>query len=151
MQPGDRLIVAFVTEPNKKSFSSWPIHITLVPWFRVDMSSGELAKYLRAKYVNSRPFKVTALGKAMFGYKKRKTVNLVQSDELMKIEGQTRRALHAVKAWIVDEADKTRNFRPHVTVQGNEQLHEGTEFVCDKLYIVQQQGKFKTIEAEIEL
>jgi 2'-5' RNA ligase len=116
------------------------------------MSSDELASQLKRAYVGSTEFQVHVHGEAQFGYKKRKTVNVVEASELMKLEGQTRRTLHAHKAWVVDEADKTRGkFRPHVTAQSTMRVHEGDTFGCDKLYIVEQKGDYKQISSEVSL
>jgi 2'-5' RNA ligase len=153
MLPGDRLICAFVkTQLPGSTFTDWPLHITIVPWFRLDTASQQLAKQLKEHYINSGGFKVAVLDEAQFGYKKTKVVNLVAASELMKLEGQTRRLLHTHKAWVVDEADKTRRgFRPHVTVLGIDRVHKGDRFDCDYLYIVSQHGDFKQIDSVIIL
>lgn len=154
MRPGDRLVCAFV-EPQAigAQFKDWPLHITIVPWFRVDLPSAMLGDELAASYVGSKAFEVSVLAEAQFGYKKRKTVNLVTAPDLFKLEGQTRRLLHAHKAWVVDEADNTRRgFRPHVTHLGDGRLklREGDKFLCGKLYIVEQKGDIKEIAAVID-
>lgn len=153
MLPGDRLICTFVTEQSAGSiFTDWPLHITIVPWFRLDISSTQLAKQLKKHYIGSNTFKVNVLDKVQFGYRKPKVVNLVTAPELMKLEGQTRRLLHAHKAWVVDEADKTRHgFRPHVTVLSTGRVHEGDSFSCDRLYIVSQHGNFKQVDSVVML
>src|SRR5665647_80127 len=99
MLPGDRLICALVNnQPVGTVFKDWPLHITIVPWFRLDMSSSQLAERLQKHYIGSRAFQVTVENESQLGYKKRKLVNLVAAPELMKLEGQTRRLLHAHKA-----------------------------------------------------
>jgi 2'-5' RNA ligase len=133
------------------TFKDWPLHLSIVPWFRLKISSLELANELHEHYVGSQPFQVNVLQEAQFGYKKKKTVNIVDTPELRRLEGQTRRLLHTHKAWIVDEADKTRNFHPHVTTQKTKRAHEGDSFKCDCLYIVSQHGDFKQIDCEVIL
>jgi 2'-5' RNA ligase len=153
MLPGDRVICAFVTQQSVGSiFTDWPLHITIVPWFRLDSTSAQLAEQLKKHYISSNAFTVTVLDEVRFGYKRTKLVNLVGAPELMKLEGQTRRLLHAHKAWIVDEADKTRRgFRPHVTALSTGRVHSGENFMCDRLYIVSQHGNFKRIDSVITL
>ena len=77
MQPGDRLICAFV-EPQAPGtqFKDWFLHITIVPWFRLDMPSSQLAEALKKNYIGSQPFEVKVENETHFGYKKRKLVNL---------------------------------------------------------------------------
>lgn len=149
MQSGDRLVCAFVEDlPVGAQFTDWLLHITVVPWLRVKLPSERLARELHEHYVSSQPFTVKVQAETMFGYKKRKSVNLVAAPELMKLEGQTRRLLHAHSAWVVDEADHTRHgYRPHVTHQKTGRLHEGGFFRCDQLYIVEQKGDYKEVAA----
>lgn len=153
MLPGDRSIAAFVKEQSTGAiFTDWPLHITIVPWFRLDISSPQLAARLQKHYIGSNAFKVTVLDEVKLGYKKTKGVNLVAAPELIKLEGQTRRLLHAYQAWVVDEADKTRRgFHPHVTAQSADRVHEGDSFTCDRLYIVSQHGDFKQIDSVVML
>ena len=153
MLPGDRLICAFVKQqPAGYEFKDWPLHITIVPWFRLNIPSTQLAELLQKRYIGSHSFIVAVLDEAQFGYKKRKLVNLVTAPELIRLEGQTRRLLHANKAWIVDEADKTRSsFRPHVTALSVGRLRQGDSFSCNCLYIISQHGNFKLIDDVISL
>ncbi|HVV66737.1 MAG TPA: 2'-5' RNA ligase family protein [Candidatus Saccharimonadales bacterium] len=152
MRPGDRLVCILLDpQPVEYTFKKWPLHITIVPWFRMDQSSALLAEELKEHYIGAQPFTITVGSEAKFGYKKQKLVNLVSAPMLMRIEGQTRRLLHQYKAWIVDEADETRNFRPHITAQEGEQAKEGSSINCDRACIISQQGGYKRIEAEIIL
>jgi len=153
MLPGDRLIAAFIKDQSTGAvFTDWPLHITVVPWFRLDISSPQLAAQLQEHYIGSDNFEVAVLDEVQLGYKKTKVVNLVAALELMKLEGQTRQLLHAHKAWVVDEADKTRRgFRPHVTAQSADRVHEGDSFTCGRLYIVSQRGDFKQIDSVVML
>ncbi len=153
MRPGDRIICALVDNQAVGSqFKEWPLHITIVPWFRLTIASSELAALLKKSYIGSKQFTALVTDEAQFGYKKTKTVNLVEAPELKRLEGQTRRLLHTHRAWVVDEADKTRGrFRPHITVLKAGRMHQGDHFICDRLYIVSQHGDYKMIDAEIIL
>jgi len=123
-----------------------------VPWFRVDLPAVELASGLKEALVGSHPFDVKVGEEAWFGYRRHKQVSLVEAEPLMRLEGQTRRFLHVHKAWVVDEADKTRRkFRPHVTVQQDDRLQRGDVFRCDRLYVVEQHGEYKEVERIINL
>lgn len=153
MLPGDRLVCAFVEkQPIGATFKDWPLHITIVPWFRLDIPSIQLAEQLQKHYIGSNVFRIAVLEEIQLGYKKHKLANLLAGPELMKLEGQTRRLLHAYNTWVVDEADRTRQgFRPHVTVLGTGRVHQGDSFDCDRLYIVSQHGDFKQVDSVINL
>ncbi len=154
MQPGDRLVCVLVTQlANGAVFSQWPLHITLVPWFRSEVSSELLVELFSESLEDVQPFEVEVAGEATFGYRGRKTVSLIkQPSPLEEIEGRVRHILKTNSSWIVDESTKaTRSFRPHVTFQKNECLHEGDRFVCDQLYIIEQKGDHKLVAGTVGL
>ncbi|HSH18260.1 MAG TPA: 2'-5' RNA ligase family protein [Candidatus Saccharimonadales bacterium] len=155
MLPGDRLLCVFLDErPAGDSFTDWPLHITIVPWFRTAVPTNELTAHMKERLNSVTPFTFIVGGEAGFGFKGRKLVNLVeQPSPLDTIERQTRNLLHEHEAWLVDETTKKRrSFRPHVTVQKSGRVHEGDTFLCNALYIVEQKGGgHKEISARIEL
>ena len=153
MLPGDRVLCIFVKNQSVGfTFKEWPLHVTIVPWFRIDIASVDLAEQLISVYVGHATFKVLVSEEKEFGYKHFKTVNIVNAPELYRLEGQTRRFLNYHKAWIVDEADKTRrNYAPHVSMINSKRLHAGDEFFCDRVSIVIQCAGYKQIDGEILL
>lgn len=155
MIPGDRLLCAFVANQPAvgDSFSDWPLHVTIIPWFRAELPSQDLGRELAGRLDGIAPFRVSIDGESHFGFKGRKTVNLIKTPTpLMDIERQARAILRENKAWLVDETTKTRRpFMPHVTVQKSGRVHEGDSFSVDKLYIVEQKGQHKVIVEVIQL
>ncbi|MDB5181616.1 MAG: hypothetical protein JWP13_379 [Candidatus Saccharibacteria bacterium] len=154
MVPGDRLFCIFL-EPYTANytFKDWPLHITIVPWFRTDISAEELGMEVDESLDEVEPFMVRVGVEARFGHRGRKLVNLIDlPSPLETIEKQIRDILHAHHAWLVDETTKKhRAFRPHVTTQKSGRLHEGNTFRCDSLYIVEQKGEYKEIVSRIAL
>ena len=144
MQPGDRLVCVFVSEPPLE-FKDWPLHVTVVPWFRTDLTSAELADELQSRLSGYKGFQAVMGDEAAFGH--HKTVNLVaQPTPLIEIEEQVRTALKQHHAWLVDETTKRgREYRPHVTAQKTGRLYRGDCFVVNKLYIIEQKGGLKKI------
>lgn len=152
MLPGDRLVCAFVkTQTVGTQFRQWPLHVTIVPWFRADEPSEALARSLRRSLKNIEPFVAIAGGEALFGARKSKPVRLLRPVQSFKLLEQAVRAcLHQKRAWLVDETTKTRrDFVPHVTDQAASRLAEGDRFWCTQLYIVEQKGNYKEIVSEI--
>lgn len=152
MLPGDRLVCAFL-EPRVvgTQFKTWFLHVTIVPWFRLDDVSETVARGLEKALKTVVPFELVGDGSAKFGPHKNRPVRLLgQSTPLMLIERQVRNYLHKKRAWIVDETTKVRRqFRPHVTNQGENGMAEGDTFRCDRLYIVEQKGDCKEIVSEV--
>lgn len=154
MIPGDRLVCVFA-EPHEPGdcFLTWPLHITVVPWFRAEIGSDALAAAIGKHVASITPFVVTMGSEAHFGRQGRKLVSLVElPSPLETLERQVRAVLRTYDAWIVDETTKRRQpFRPHVTAQGDERLFHGDSFVCDQLYIVEQLGGTKTVAGAVRL
>jgi hypothetical protein len=137
MLPGDRLIVAFLEEHTEgHTFEDWPLHITIVPWFR-----------------NEVPTEDISIEAANFGRNGQKAVELVRTPTpLMAIERLVRRYLHRQGSWIVDETTRVqRSFRPHITRQATEQAKPQQQFYIPILCIVEQRGDYKEITAVIHL
>jgi len=154
MIPGDRLICAFIeNRPNGDTFMEWPLHATIVPWFRLDMATSELATKIMQKLSAIEPFMVTVGGEAGFGHRGRKVVNLIETPSpLETIERLARRLLHDHDAWLVDETTKRQHgFRPHVTRQKSGRVQEGGTFTIENLYIVEQKGEYKEVVGRIDL
>lgn len=146
MQPGDRLICAFVKPLTPGAeFKLWPLHVTIVPWFRVEISLDRIAKEIGDALTEVQPFEAVVGGEAHFG--RNKLVNLVrQPTPLMEIEKKVRSVLKSHDAWIVDETTKRRrSYRPHVTEQKSERVHEGDSFLVNRFYVVEQLGGSKKV------
>ena len=146
MLPGDRLVCAFV-EPQAvgKQFSDWLLHVTVVPWFRLDEPSEQIAVGLERALCPIGPFEARAGETVQFGPKKNRPARLLTPTvPLEELEKRARNYLHKKRAWLVDETTKKpRQFRPHVTVQKSDELTEGQKFKVHKLYIVEQKGDYR--------
>jgi hypothetical protein len=134
-------------------FSKWPLHVTIIPWFRLDDLSEQIARGLTEAMSSISPFLATVGEEVLFGPRKDRPANLLQlPSPFMHIEPKVRSYLHKKRAWLVDETTKRRyEFRPHVTVQGSHRLKPGDGFSCGRLYIVEQMGDYKKVTAEVIL
>ena len=151
MRPGDRLVCAFVDSIHVgHEFTTWPLHVTIVPWFRNEIASEELAADIN-DYMDTTVFHVEMGEEAKLGHGK--VGNWVQQPTpFTDIEPRVRAALKNHGSWLVDETtQKQRPYKPHVTAQKANRLHEGDKWQCDKLYIVEQKGDHKEVMAEIYL
>ena len=154
MLPGDRLVCAFVEQQQVRAqFKTWLLHITLVPWFRLDLSTVQITQGLERALKKVETMKVVTADEAQFGPRKNRTVRLLQSSEqLERIEVKVRNYLHKKRAFLLDETTKKPySFRPHVTAQNGFLLPENVRFMIDRLYIVEQKGDYKEIVSEVLL
>jgi hypothetical protein len=152
VKPGDRLVCAFIDSFEiGHQFRSWYLHVTVVPWFRLEQPSDKLATEFEQSLRGVASFKVLMDDETRFG--RNKLVNLVaQPTPFMEVEKRVRSVLKPHGAWLVDETTKVaRAYRPHVTEQASGRLHAGDSFECDRLYIVEQKGGYKEITAIIQL
>lgn len=154
MLPGDRLVCAFVeNQPVGTQFKTWLLHVTIVPWFRLDEAVDAIEQGLKQAMYGIKPFDVTTDGEALFGPRKNRPVRLLlPTGQLEQIETKARTYLRKERAFLIDETTKKPySFRPHVTAQNGFLLPEGTMFRIDRLYIVQQKGDYKEIVNEVTL
>lgn len=153
MLPGDRLICAFAKPQAEAKFKAWPLHVTIVPWFRLAAPSLELAAEIEAVLAGTAAFEVIMAEETKLGHKKGKIGNwIAEPTQFMDIESRLRAVLKSHNAWLVDETTRQqRPFRAHVTAQAAERLQAGDRWHCDRLYIVEQTGDYKEIMAEIPL
>lgn len=154
MLPGDRLVCTFV-EPQTAGlqFKTWLLHVTIVPWFRLQEDTNVIAEGLERAMYSVEPFDVKTGDEAQFGPRKNRPVRLLHpTDQLERIETKVRDYLHKKRAFLVDETTKKPySFRPHVTAQNGFLLPADTKLYIDRLYIVEQKGDYKDIASEIKL
>lgn len=153
MLPGDRLVCVFLKPQTAGTqFKDWLLHATIVPWFRLESSSRQVAEGLERALTAIGPFEAKAGEEVVMGPRKRQARLLQQDTGFTDIEQKVRNYLRKKRAWLVDETTKKpRQFRPHVTVQKSKELNEGQTFKVEKLYIVEQKGNYKEVVAEISL
>lgn len=154
MQPGDRLICAFVREQSVGTeFEKWFLHVTVVPWFRLADSSELIAAGLKQALKTVKPFEAVGDSIATFRSRKNQPVRLLeQPTSFVLIEQKTRAYLRKKRAWLVDETTKKRQqFRPHVTSQAGDELAQGEKFMVASIYIVEQKGEHKEVVGEVKL
>lgn len=150
MLPGDRLACLFVEARRVgERFKRWPLHVTIVAWFRLDTPSEQLGLGLQRALHAVEPFTVQTGGEARFGPRKRLVRLLEDSMPLTDIEHKTRAYLHKKRALLIDETTRRHyDFWPHVTTQGEQALGAGAILRFERLYIVEQKGDYKEIVSE---
>ncbi|MGH7237323.1 MAG: hypothetical protein ACREGF_02195 [Candidatus Saccharimonadales bacterium] len=144
MKPGDRLICCLVRPlASGASFSDWPLHITIVPWFRINVVSSRLVNELSLnKFL---PFKVTLGSESSLGVNKPVTLIKLPS-ALTEIEAVIHNYLHDKGAWLVDETTKEpHSFLPHITWQKGVKPAGG--FRIAEIQLMQQTGGSKMVVA----
>ena len=151
MLPGDRLACLFVGRMHRGDrFRQWPLHITIVPWFRLPDLNEDLGSGLERALWSVRPFAARADGEAHFGPRRRLVRLLDVAPPLVTVEYKVRGYLHKKRAWLVDETTKRHyDFRPHVTAQHEQELPATAVVECARLYIVEQKGDYKEIVSEV--
>src|SRR5579884_2039323 len=127
MKPGDRLVCSFIKDIDRGTrFKAWPLHLTIVPWFRAEEPLKKLEDGLAGSIKGIKEFTATAGETAFFGHKKSKEVTLIdQPSAYSDLEKSVRAYLKSLSAWIVDESTKRKPvFRPHVTAQEGKKLNQ---------------------------
>ena len=152
MRPGDRLVCAFV-EPQAVGvqFKEWLLHVTIVPWFRLEDNADNIVAGLQKALTPIKPFEAKIIGETLKGPRKR-PAHILEPAKFPEVEQRVRSYLHKKRAWLVDETTKKpRQFQPHVTFQGETHLPPGANVVCDCIYVIEQKGNYKRVAARIDL
>lgn len=156
---GDRVIVSLLQPLARgEQFGKWPLHLTLMPWFRSNLGGFELQKVIATSLEGLEPFSATMGGMAHFGFNDQVPVRVVETPN--GFEAIHARLLATFQAHpeihVLDTEHVGPQFRAHVTVHGYEPLREGDLIACNDLQIVKLAaihpgGSTKEVEGEIDL
>lgn len=150
MQPRDLLVGVFIEKFDVgDTFEEWPLHVTLVPWFRLETAKEQFIRKLKKELAPIKPFTDTAGEREIFSKR--------EANVLDKRKWQT---LHeAVLACVYNTAEPAARqfrfvaeaFQPHVTVQPDGGLRAGESVEADVVYVVEQRGDYKQVVETINL
>lgn len=121
MRKGRNQIIAIGAEPFEQGqeFDVWPLHITLVPWFK-DAKQSKVSDGLEAISGYIKPFHVHLGEKALFGARNDIPVRLVkENDTLLNLHLKALTVVHDAKGQL-DYGIVGYRYRPHMTERGSE-------------------------------
>ncbi len=117
--------------------SSWPLHITVVPPFETEADTAVLADALAAAAADQTELTVVAAGDDLFGRRHNIPVTLIADDErLSALRERLLAAVRPLAASPEDRAFSRPEFRPHVTVKGENRVHNGDELHLTQIALV---------------
>jgi 2'-5' RNA ligase len=127
---GDYILVCFLDEEPigkrwQRSRNSWPLHITLVPWFNLTQPA-TLVKQLRAIASQLRPFMVTFDKAESFNEHTMVTL-LREQQDVMVLHENLLQALGRLNAHLTSGAWIHDNFKAHVTHHRGMHIPQGGE------------------------
>ncbi|WP_157181099.1 2'-5' RNA ligase family protein [Actinopolymorpha alba] len=115
----------------------WPLHLTLVPNFSIELAQDRLRDLLQRALVRQESISVTAAGDDLFGPRRTVQVTLLQArQELLLLHTSIVAALFDAGAIFDNPEYVNAGYRPHVTVCPWRRLRSGDEVVVDSLAIV---------------
>lgn len=157
-RPGDRLIVAFVEAPPRSSFVSWPLHVTLMPWFASKLTDEQLRQVVQHALQGATPFQAELGEEAYFGHNPHVPVRVVATPNgFVDLHERILRAFTDnphIKLLVTEHIGT--EFRAHITQHHDANLPAGEHIFCDRIHIVelakiQAGGALKTIKTEVDL
>ncbi len=143
--PSKELLLVYAIEPLfvQKAFSrlNWPLHITLVPWFRIP--NIDTLRTTLAQFAHQRaPFFVVAKGEALFGHNHTIKVTLVEPNKAVQTLHDDLLAVVAQQCGAVSNTQFIgQYFRPHATHQTHSVLQEGSQVQIDHFWLVELSSK----------
>ncbi len=130
-------VLVHILEPVKIGlrFTSWPLHITLLPWFSAS-DYDELQKQLKKLLISHQKFSVETGERAYFGYQGKLPVTLIEpNDKLQQLHEELLKLVEA-NNWNLEGRYVGSQYRPHVTQQVGKDA-EDSPVVIDKVTIVE--------------
>lgn len=115
----------------------WPLHVTVVPRFSIDMSAEALFSLTKNLVRNQTPATAIAADDEYFGEDNSVHVTLLDmSDELIRMHMHLYTELQKAGAVFDEPKYCGQNYRAHVTVQKSGRLQRGDSVLVDQLTLV---------------
>lgn len=136
-----RLVVVLPLSPLRDGDSfavkEWPLHITVLPPFHTDAELAAIAAAIASVRVPDAPLMVTAGREEMFGRRENIPVTLIDDNEaLARLHRDLIDAVRPLAAIPDESAFTGARFRPHVTIKGQNQVHEGERLTMTQIALV---------------
>lgn len=136
-----KYVIIKLLEPKKEGVqfaaSDWPLHVTLVPRFVINLEGTGLLEKMATLLRSHKPVEVVAETDELFGeFKNIKVTLLEKTPELTKLHSTIIDLLKSMGA-IFDEPNFIEEgFRPHVTVQSKRRVQPGDLVKIDELSLI---------------
>lgn len=115
----------------------WPLHVTLADVFAIHGSSDNLLRDLEKHFGSYRPVHARVIDEAWFGENKDIQVRLLdRTDELQALHEKTLETLDRHGATFNNPEYMREGFKPHSTVQKDDQLHIGDTVTFDSITLI---------------
>lgn len=151
-------LIAFMLEPMDKgdTFIRWPLHITLVPWFRTPNETAQIVYDISDAATKFKPISSRGIQRARFGWRRKVQVTALASSELHDLHRQLLSMLENKGYNLVDKKHTGVSYQPHITKKGNAEFKPGHELIVDRIYLIKApianpRTRTKKVTAVIEL
>lgn len=136
-----KYVIIKLLEPIKEgtqfAASEWPLHVTLVPRFALNLEDTGLLEKLAALLRSHKPVEVVAGTDELFGeFNNIKVTLLEKTPELMNLHNTIISLLKSAGAVFDEPSFIEEGFRPHVTVQSKRRVHQGDLVKIDELNLI---------------
>lgn len=141
---GDYILVHF-TQDHPAGFTferrrlSWPLHITLIVWFRLpaDVDYGTLDRKLAKVADNVLPYDLTVGGVKHFGPRKDVAVNIISNQEpVRELHKKLKISLDELPVTYQSERWAGDDFSAHITQHDDVAVPEGTVLHTKDFYLL---------------
>lgn len=140
MESNKYVIVHFIRGgPELKLFGKkdWPLHITLLMNFNIDISENDLINKLLSFSQTLTPIQLMVKERMLLGPNKDIQVNILESNqEIMKLHESLKDLLDSLNATYDNPEYVGKGYRPHSTVQENDRVKEGETIKIDSFSLI---------------
>lgn len=140
-----------------QQFVAWPLHITLMPWFEIDVAEEKLAQLLEPIVKEHQALDLTAGEHAWFGPRQTVPVILVhKTAELQILHEAVLNLVHQHHWPLVASQYTGKQFNPHASKRRHTELLPETHLKVKEMYLVKapigdRLTRIKTVIAKLPL
>ncbi len=135
-----KFIVVYMLEQPAvgKRFTKWPLHLTLMPWFRCDEGVERVVERLGNLANNTQSFSIVTGEKAIYGPKHDVPVRLVEKTaELERFHARICFLLTKSRCDFENEEYSRESYSPHITIRGDRYISKDIRVLVDSIDIVE--------------
>lgn len=140
----DKHLIATLLEPLEQgaTFTDWPLHLTIVPWFGVDIEKErELDNLLDNIALRQKSTMVRVGATAMFGVGEDIPVNVIEPDDsLSELHLDVYESIRAAGFEIIGQNYFGKNYNPHVSEQNGKKVIAGEVLEIRKFTLIKRVG-----------
>lgn len=149
-----QLVCAFVEDQavgTKFERIDWPLHVTVVPWFRLPKADTGFVPELARELQQHDAFTAVVDRQSRTRYFGDRRVSVMESTPWQPLHQATLEVVRHHAGTLLARTFIGSSYRPHVTFQKHGHLEPADQFACDALYVVEKRKDMREVIHKLPL